>query len=125
MKEEEDLWLPDLLDMGYGIEEFGPVEYIVKEIPYFMEISESESFLKDYVGQMGSMGKRRNQAVIDKLITRSCKAAIKAHDRLSPEEMSALLSDLRQCANPFSCPHGRPTVIRFSHYDIEKMFKRA
>ena len=99
--------------------------YRIKEIPYFMEISEAEKFAKDYIEQTQSGIKLNNTVVINKLITRSCKSAIKAHDKLSREEMEALMNDLKRCRNPFSCPHGRPTFIRFSMYDIEKMFKRA
>lgn len=124
-KEEEYCWLDSLRDMGYNIDEFGPNSYRIKEIPYFMEISEAEKFAKDYIEQTQSGIKLNNTVVINKLITRSCKSAIKAHDKLSREEMEALMNDLKRCRNPFSCPHGRPTFIRFSMYDIEKMFKRA
>ncbi|MDY2959696.1 MAG: DNA mismatch repair endonuclease MutL [Hornefia sp.] len=125
IKEEEYNWLDSLYDMGYRIEEFGPNSYVIKEIPYFMEITEAENFIKDYIEQTHSGIKINNKVVIDKLITRSCKSAIKAHDKLSFTEMERLINDLSDCRNPFSCPHGRPTFIRFSTYDIEKMFKRA
>ena len=124
-KQEEYRWIYSLRDMGYNIEEFGPNSYIIKEIPYFMEISEAENFVKDYIEQTQSGIKLENTVVINKLITRSCKSAIKAHDKLSQKEMEALMNDLKRCRNPFSCPHGRPTFIRFSLYDVEKMFKRA
>ena len=67
----------------------------------------------------------RNTVVIDKLITKSCKSAVKAHDTLSGPEREALLEQLKRCRNPFSCPHGRPTFIRFTKYEIEKFFKRV
>ena len=66
-----------------------------------------------------------NPAIIDKIIMRSCKSAIKGGDVLSSEEIKALMDQLKQCINPFSCPHGRPTFIRMSKYEIERMFKRA
>ena len=125
VREEEYDWIDSLRDMGYHIEEFGPSSYIIREIPYFMEISEAESFLHDFVDQIGEQDDLRNTVVIDKLITRSCKSAVKARDHMSDMELRQLIRDLARCRNPFSCPHGRPTFIRFSMYDIEKMFKRA
>ena len=125
VKEEEYNWFDSLGDMGYLLEEFGPNSYIIKEIPYFMDITEAENFAKDYIEQTHSGIKINNKVVIDKLITRSCKSAIKAHDKLSQEAMESLINELKYCRNPFSCPHGRPTFIKFSNYDIEKMFKRV
>ena len=125
VKEEEYNWLDSLGDMGYLLEEFGPNSYIIKEIPYFMDITQAENFAKDYIEQTHSGIKINNKVVIDKLITRSCKSAIKAHDKLSQEAMESLINELKYCRNPFSCPHGRPTFIKFSNYDIEKMFKRV
>ena len=118
-------WLDALNDMGYTMEEFGPNSYIIKEIPQFMEISEAEDFVRYYLENVGDGDDLGNKVVIDKLITRSCKSAVKAHDHLSDPEIRALIDELRQCRNPFSCPHGRPTFVRFSIYDIEKMFKRV
>ena len=89
-----------------------------------MEITESESFVNDYIESLGDEQKHSNKVVIDKLITKSCKASVKAHDHLSMEEAEALLEQLKCCRNPFSCPHGRPTFIRFTQYQIEKFFKR-
>ena len=63
--------------------------------------------------------------MINKLITKSCKSAVKANDKLSLAEMEALILQLAACKNPFSCPHGRPTFIRMTKYQIEKMFKRV
>ena len=58
-------------------------------------------------------------------ITLSCKMAIKANQNISFEEMEKLIDDLRSCDNPYTCPHGRPTVIFYSNYELEKLFKRA
>ena len=56
---------------------------------------------------------------------KSCKSAVKANDILNPEEIDALIKDLKQCVNPFSCPHGRPTFIKLSKHEIERLFKRV
>ena len=55
----------------------------------------------------------------------SCKKAIKANTNITMDEMEALIADLRKCKNPYNCPHGRPTTIFYSNYDLEKLFKRS
>ncbi len=125
VKENEYDWLDCLSDMGFAVQEFGQNSYIIKEIPTFMTISEAEDFVKHFIDSVADGTKIQNTVVINKLITKSCKAAVKAHDNLSMEEMKALIKLLSACKNPFSCPHGRPTFIRLSKYEIEKMFKRV
>ena len=56
-------------------------------------------------------------------ITLSCKLSIKANENITIEEMEHLINNLRQCANPFTCPHGRPTIVFYSNYELERMFK--
>ena len=58
-------------------------------------------------------------------MTLSCKASIKANDNISIDEMQTLINKLRNCKNPYTCPHGRPTIIFYSNYELEKLFKRA
>lgn len=122
MKEE---WLGCLIEMGFDIDEFGGNSLVVREIPTFMSMSEAENFVREYLDSAADGGKTVNTVVVNKLITKSCKAAIKAHDHLNMAEIESLLSQLKACRNPFSCPHGRPTFIRFTKYEIEKMFKRV
>ena len=57
--------------------------------------------------------------------TIACKASIKANTRITREDMESIISQLRNCNNPFNCPHGRPTIIEFTIYELEKMFKRS
>ncbi|MGN0659429.1 MAG: DNA mismatch repair endonuclease MutL [Emergencia sp.] len=125
VKENEYDWLDSLRDMGFSIENFGQNSYIIREIPTFMDLSEAEDFVRTYIDSISDGTRIANTVVISKLITRSCKSAVKAHDRLSMEEIRALMKQLAACRNPFSCPHGRPTFIRMSKYEIEKMFKRV
>ncbi len=124
-KEGDEEWLELLDKMGYTIEAFGPSSYRITEIPTFMELIEAEDFIKDFINGIGKNTDLRNSVVIDKLIMKSCKSAIKANDHLSKEEIDALIKDLKQCVNPFSCPHGRPTFIKLSKYEIERLFKRV
>ena len=58
-------------------------------------------------------------------ITLACKMSIKANHHISMEEITYILDELVKCDNPYNCPHGRPTIIKFSIYDLEKMFKRV
>ena len=118
-------WLDALTKMGFTIAEFGPGTYRITEIPMFMELSEAEDFVNQFIENITNSTNLSNKVVIDKLIMMSCKAAVKANDKLSPEEVKALIKDLSACVNPFSCPHGRPTFIRLTRYEIEKMFKRV
>ena len=123
--EDSGDWIGTLEDMGFTIEEFGGNAFRITEIPMFMEIGEADEFIKEFLANFKSGNSMRNTVVINKLIMMSCKAAIKAHDKLSMNEMKALLKDLANCRNPFSCPHGRPTAIKLTQYDLEKMFKRV
>lgn len=125
VKENQYDWLDSLTDMGFAIEPFGVNSYVIREIPTFMSLSEAETFARDFVEQVSQGMQLSNTVVINKLITRSCKSAVKAHDKLSMAELQALMDQLAACRNPFSCPHGRPTFIRLSQYQIEKMFKRV
>ena len=108
--------------MGFGIREFGPSAVAVSAVPAFMDLSEAEDFI-DAFFDAASEG-RNVQARKDQIIMRSCKSAVKAHDKLSYEEVRKLLSDLDLCENPYSCPHGRPTFVKFTENELERLFKR-
>ena len=110
---------------GFEAEEFGPGTYRLTGIPSFMGLDEAERFVKDLLDEEPAEGGYRNEEQFLKIATRACKAAIKGHDKTSPEERQRLLEDLGRCDNPYSCPHGRPTFIRMSQYQIEKLFKRV
>lgn len=118
-------WFDMITKCGFIMEEFGDRAFIVKGIPLFMEYGEGKRFLEDILQSLDEGIDLKNSIKIDKLITRSCKSAVKAHDILSDMEIKRLLEDLDKCIKPYSCPHGRPTFIKFSEYDIEKMFKRV
>ena len=115
--------LPILYDMGFSLELFGNSSYLVKEIPYFMEADEAETFIYEFIDSADDY-KNNIQLKRDQIISRSCKSAVKAHDKLTNEEILSLFHDMDKCENPYSCPHGRPTFIKLSEYELEKMFKR-
>jgi len=116
-------WLNDLTGMGYDIEDFGDSTFIVRGIPPYMTASEAEGFAAGYAEAAGEE-RGHNKTVIDKLIMRSCKSAVKANDRLSELEIRDLISGLAACSYPYSCPHGRPTFIKVTAYEIERSFRR-
>lgn len=118
-------WTLTLEAMGYALEEFGARSLIIKEIPGFMSLEEAKSFLLDFIDQIDEINATISQKTLDKIIMNSCKSAIKGNDRLDEREIDQLLFDLGQTNNPFSCPHGRPTFIKLSKYEIERMFKRV
>ncbi len=125
LAENEASWLLHLEAMGFVIDNFGPASYRITEIPTFMTLGEAEDFARDFIDNIDSRDDLRNTIVIDKLIMKSCKSAVKAHDRLSDEELIALIRELSSCVNPFSCPHGRPTFIRLTEHEIGRLVKRA
>ncbi len=117
-------WLTALTKMGYTIGEFGQGTYRISEIPTFMTLEEAEDFANDFIEQISESTNLRNTVIIDKLIMKSCKSAVKGGDSLSMPELQALMNDLAKCVNPFSCPHGRPTFVKLTRYEIERLFKR-
>ncbi|MCQ2545173.1 MAG: DNA mismatch repair endonuclease MutL [Clostridia bacterium] len=121
----EESWIDDIRNMGYDIELFGNNVYIVRAIPAFMEMIEAEEFLNDLFNQFSEHPDLTNRSVLEKIIMRSCKSAVKAGDYLDMAEIQGLFNQLKSCSNPYSCPHGRPVFIKMSNYEIEKMFKRV
>lgn len=116
-----------LRDMNFDIEESGINTFVIKEHPTWIkegyEIDSIKKILEVIISEEKnfSIEKFREKAAI----MLSCKMAIKANMNISLGEMDALINDLRKCDNPYTCPHGRPTTIFYSNYELEKMFKRA
>ncbi|MBQ9826257.1 MAG: DNA mismatch repair endonuclease MutL [Firmicutes bacterium] len=111
-----------LLELGFDIKPFGPAAFAISAVPGFMDMSEAEDFIDEFF--TAAAEGRNVQARKDQIISRSCKSAVKAHDHLSDDEIRALLLDLDRCENPYSCPHGRPTFVKFTEYELERMFRR-
>lgn len=120
----ERFWMDDLARLGFDIDDFGNNTFIVRGIPTYMDRGEAELFIHTYIEDPESRSDRGNTTVIDKLIMRSCKAAVKGNNKLSTMEIEELIKQLSNCVNPFSCPHGRPTFIRFTLSEISRAFKR-
>ncbi|MDE5539556.1 MAG: DNA mismatch repair endonuclease MutL [Bacilli bacterium] len=116
-----------LTDMGFIIEEFGVNTFRVLGHPdWLLENHEEESVRKiiDLIinGKTNFDPAKFNESIA---ITLACKMSIKANMRISVEAQTELLNELVMCENPYNCPHGRPTIIKFSIYDLERMFKRV
>ena len=116
-----------LRSMKFDIEESGINSFIIKEHPTWLKQGYEEESIKKILEVL--IDQERNFS-IEKFnektaITLSCKMAIKANTNISILEMESLINDLRKCENPYTCPHGRPTTIFYSNYELEKMFKRA
>lgn len=116
-----------LKEIGIEVESFGPNTIRILSYPTFIDEKGMgriylESIFHDVLeGNKIDIKELRRHVIA----TMACKASIKANDELSPLEMEDLLKQLFRCDNPTCCPHGRPTVIHFSSYDIEKLFKRS
>ena len=124
-KRDDEEWIKPLDDFGFEIEEFGPGVYIARAIPEFFDLSQAESFIYDYIDTLDDIKDFEGYELKDRLAMRACKSAVKAHDMLKESEISRLLADLTQCNNPYSCPHGRPTFIKMTKYELERRFKRS
>ena len=116
-----------LENMGFEISEFGINSVIIKAHPTWLTKDFEDLQIRKILELVSSKEKDFDLAKFNDHLaaTLACKASIKANTNLSINEMEALISDLRKCHNPFNCPHGRPTIITFTKYDLEKLFKRS
>ena len=123
VKEHIDL----LKNMNINIEEFGMSSFIIKSHPIWLPKGNEEVAIRKIIDLILTIKTNFSlEKFNDKVAaTLACKASIKANDALSIEEAENLIDDLRKCRNPYNCPHGRPTIINFTKYELEKMFKRA
>ncbi len=112
-------------DAGFTIEEFGERALNIREVPYFLSNTNAEVYFKAILDNLKNLGKGSSREVrYLRIATAACKASVKARDELSMGEMQHLVNDLRFLKEPFTCPHGRPTMIRFTLTEVEKMFRR-
>ena len=110
--------------MGFELRRFGPNTYLVEAMPTYMPEADWETLFHDVLDEVEANQKAYHEQPEATLVTAACKAAVKAHDSLTPDESARLLADLAACERPFTCPHGRPTMIRMTERDLEKEFKR-
>lgn len=111
---------------GFTIEEFGENSIVIREVPSEFKNCDLKKLVLDIIQNIDNFGSGSIEEVkYDFIASKSCKSAVKANCKLTTEEIKILLSKLMKLDNPFTCPHGRPIIIKFSLYEIEKMFKRV
>lgn len=113
-------------ELGYEIEAFGGNEYAVRAIPFDLFSIAKKELLMEIIDDLSddSSIKRQSNLILEKIASMSCKAAVKGNNRLSSAEADTLIDELLSLENPYNCPHGRPTIISMSKYELEKKFKR-
>ncbi|HIX82447.1 MAG TPA: DNA mismatch repair endonuclease MutL [Candidatus Erysipelatoclostridium merdavium] len=115
-----------LSQVGINLEVFGNCGYVIKQLPLWMQNIDEQVFIEDMVDQVLKDNKVDVVKLQDHAIaTLSCKASLKGNTHLSNEGMQNIIDNLMRCDNPYVCPHGRPTLVYYSSYEIEKLFKRV
>ena len=113
--------------MNIQVEEFGSSSFRVISHPTWInkgfEVQTIKHIFEMIIRDEKNFSLERFIDNVAKMV--SCKMSIKGNTRINIEEMESLINDLRKCNNPFNCPHGRPTIIHFTIYELEKMFKRS
>ncbi|EPO9373637.1 DNA mismatch repair endonuclease MutL [Listeria monocytogenes] len=115
-----------LEEVGVFLENFGQNSFIIRAHPTWFPKDQEEEMLRDIIDEaLSAPSIRIHKLREDTAIMMSCKKSIKANHYLTTQDMEALLDTLREASDPFTCPHGRPVIIQYSTYELEKMFKRV
>ncbi|OHO69982.1 DNA mismatch repair protein MutL [Staphylococcus sp. HMSC036D05] len=121
-----DQYQDELDRVGVHLEHFGGHDYIVNSYPVWFPKGDAEEIIKDMINLVLEHKKVDVKKIREEVaIMMSCKKSIKANHYLKNNEMSDLIDQLREAEDPFTCPHGRPIIINFSNYELEKLFKRV
>ncbi|WP_406670820.1 DNA mismatch repair endonuclease MutL [Methanolobus sp. ZRKC4] len=120
-------FIPDLENIGFSISEFGPKSYVVTTVPSIFGKLEDTDVIHDIISDLLSTGRVKEDTERYDLLcsTMACRAAIKAGAVCSTKQMEELIRQLMRCGNPYTCPHGRPTMISFTKDELAKLFKRT
>lgn len=127
-KEQESLekYRLQIEKFGYEVEAFGGKEYMISAIPdNLFHMDMKELFIEMLDDFSNISGKATPELILEKVASMSCKAAVKGNNRLSLPEVNELISELLTLDNPYNCPHGRPTIVSMTKYELEKKFKRV
>lgn len=124
---ETQEWLPVMQKLGIELRIFGERVFALDSMPSFVKCSDPKSFLLDVIDSLKRSGNwvssaRLGEEVLTKYV---CRMAVKANDRLGVAELERLIEDLKECDMPYTCPHGRPTIIEMSYGELEKRFGRS
>jgi DNA mismatch repair protein MutL len=116
-----------LTRLGVGLSEFGERTFLLDSLPPFVKAPDSRRFVLELVDGLKAVGQQVNSMRLgeDTVAKTVCRHAVKANDPLRGRELEKLLEDLRHCAMPYTCPHGRPTIIEMNFRELEKKFGRS
>ena len=119
--------LPALTRLGVGLSEFGERTFLLDALPPFVKVPDTRRFVFDLVDELRAAGREVNLARLGEhtVAKTVCRHAVKANDPLGGAELENLVEDLRRCAMPYTCPHGRPTLIEMNYRELEKKFGRT
>lgn len=118
-------YMDQIVKMGYEVESFGGKEYMISAIPAnLFKVDMKDLFIEMLDDFSNLSGRETPELILEKVASMSCKAAVKGNQTLSFSEFDALVEELLTLDNPYNCPHGRPTIISMTKYEIEKKFKR-
>lgn len=119
--------LSALTRLGVGLSEFGERTFLLDALPPFVKVRQPRQFVLELIDQLKAAGEEVNSSRLGEhtVAKTVCRHAVKAHDPLGGAELESLIADLRQCAMPYTCPHGRPTLIEMNFRELEKKFGRT
>ncbi|HMJ91578.1 MAG TPA: DNA mismatch repair endonuclease MutL [Candidatus Acidoferrum sp.] len=119
--------LATLVRLGVGLSEFGERTFLLDALPPFVKSTEPRGFVLGLVDELKAAGEEVNSMRLGELVVAKtvCRHAVKANDPLAGPELENLVNDLRRCAMPYTCPHGRPTLIEMNFRELEKKFGRT
>jgi DNA mismatch repair protein MutL len=118
--------LDALTRLGVGLNEFGERTFLLDALPPFVKVGDARRFVIDLVDELKAAGREVNSARLGEHVVAKtvCRHAVKANDPLRGAELENLVADLRRCAMPYTCPHGRPTLIEMNYRELERKFGR-
>ena len=119
--------LTTLTRLGVGLSEFGERTFLLDALPPFVKVGDARRFVLNLVDELKAAGREVNLARLGEhtIAKTVCRHAVKANDPLGGAELENLVEDLRHCAMPYTCPHGRPTLIEMNYRELEKKFGRT
>lgn len=113
-------------ELGIALENFGGGTYTVRQIPLWIKRGFEQEYVEEIIMQIIAGRKAEKYQFLDSLAkTLACKKSVRGNEYLSEMQIEYILEDLEKCENPFTCPHGRPTIMKYSKYEVEKWFKRV
>jgi DNA mismatch repair protein MutL len=119
--------LPVLMRLGVGLSEFGERTFLLDALPPFVKVAEPRRFVLQILDELKAAGQEVNSLRLgEQMVAKTvCRHAVKANDPLSGPELENLIANLRHCAMPYTCPHGRPTLVEMNFRELEKKFGRS